>query len=86
MQKHDGKASIAAMGIEHDEFDDGYYEGDEDDRERLDFDEDEEESYHEIGEDGIDWDDALERNEEDGWFYDDDDREELTREGYSYDE
>ena len=77
---------FTGTGIEHDEYDDAYYEGEEDDRDHLDFEEDEGKFSHEPDEDGIDWDDALERNEEDCWFYDDDDREDLAREGYSCDE
>lgn len=86
MTRRDRSPLLAGTDSEHDEFDDGYYEGDQDAHDRLDFEEDEEQSYHEFDEDGIDWDDAIERNEEDGWFYDDDDREELKRESYSCDE
>lgn len=77
---------LAGTDIERDEFDDGYYEAEENDRDHLNFDEDEEEAYHESEEELADWDDASERNEEDGWFYDDEDHEELAREHYSYDE
>ncbi len=65
-----------------DEYDDGYYEGEDSDREVLDFERNED---WELGE-GDHWDEAIERNEDDGWFYDDDDKEDYERDGFHVDE
>lgn len=67
-----------------DEFDDGYYEGDENDRADLDY-EDEEKDYPELSHDGFNWGDSIERNEDDGWFYDDDEKDDYeSGDGFSY--
>lgn len=61
------------------DFDDDNYEYDNDfsdaydEEDTLDFEDDD---IKELGSDPMDWGDGLEHDEEDGWFYDDNDKDE----------